>query len=108
MVKDLTGTSSKFRSILEIMQMPSYRARLQSFADEALKCKQNIQFEQENLKALRENAAEELGIKPAVFNNYIDMLYKNDYVQRHDKFSELADMVKAVMDEANMPLSHDD
>ena len=108
MTKDLTGQTNKFRSIPEIMQIPGMRARLQSFADEAIKCKQTIKFEQENLKALRDNVAEELGIKPAIFNNYIDMLHKNDYIQRHDKFSELTDMVKAVMEDSNMPLTYDD
>ena len=88
----LTVKPSKFRSINEIFSVPSMSARLSSFVDEAVKCKQNIQFEKETLKALGDNATEELGIKPEVFRNYVDMVFKNDYVQRRDKYDELSDL----------------
>ncbi len=92
----------KFRDIHEIMTNPTMKAKLASYVDEAVRCKGKIAFEQENIKALRENAAEELGLKPAVFNDYVSMVYSNDYVQRKSKYEELVDLVTAVMQDGNL------
>lgn len=105
-VVDISGKAmSKFREIREIMQQPSMKVKLLSFVDEAVKCKQKIGFENENLKALRTNAQDELGIKPAVFNAYVSMVHSNDYVQRKGKLEELVDMVDFAMEEAHIPLN---
>ena len=105
---DLTGNSSKFRQIKEIMTQPSMKAKLSSYVDEAVKAKQKIQHEQENIKALRDNAKDELGLKPNVFNQYVAMVYSNDYLQRKDKLEELVDLIDYVMEDANIaPLSDD-
>ena len=101
-VPDLTGKSSKFREIREIMAQPSMKTKLSSYVDEAVKCKQKISHEQENIKALRDAALDELGLKPAVFNQYVAMVYNNDYVQRKDKFEELIDLIDSVMSDNNL------
>lgn len=101
-VPDLTGKSSKFRDIKEIMQNPSMKAKLNSYVDEAVAAKQKIQFEQENIKKLRENAVDDLGIKPAIFNQFVAMVYNNDYNERRDKLEELVNMVDVVMAEYNL------
>lgn len=102
-IVDATGKNvAKFREIREIMQIPSMKAKLTSYIDEAVKSKQKIQAEQEHIKAARENAKDEVGIKPAVFNQYVAMVYNNDYLQRKDKLEELIDMVDQVMKENNI------
>lgn len=101
---DLTGTAVKHRSITEVLNTPGLRARLMSFADEIVIAKQKIQFEQETIRGLREAALEELNIKGPVFNNFVDMIFKNDYVQRKDKFGELHDMVDAIMRDGGMEM----
>lgn len=101
-VQDLTGKSSKFREIREIMAQPSMKARLNSFIDEAVNAKQKIQHQQEIIKGLREGALDELGLKPAVFNQYVAMVYNNDYVQRKDKLEELIDLIEHVMSDNNL------
>jgi hypothetical protein len=106
-VTDLTGKSSKFREIREIMTQPSMKAKLSSYVDEAVKCKQKIQHEQENIKALRDNALDELGLKPAVFNQYVAMVYSNDYLQRKDKLEELVDLIDFVMQDNNIAPNDD-
>jgi len=93
---------AKFREIKEIMEQPSMKAALSSYVDEAVKCKQKIQFEQDNLKALRDNAKEELGLKPNVFNAYVAVVYNNDYVQRKEKLEELVDLIDYVMEDNNL------
>lgn len=100
--KSLAPVTSKYRNILEILQDPNMKSSLVSFVDEAVRCKEKMQYERENLKALCDNVTEELGIKPEIFRNYVDMVYKNDYVQRKDKFEELADLVDAVMRDAQI------
>lgn len=102
--KALAPVASKHRNILEIFNTPSMKATLDSYVDEAVKCKEKMQFERENYKALCDNVVEELGIKPEVFRNYVDMVYKNDYVQRKEKFEELTDLVDAVMRDADIQL----
>jgi hypothetical protein len=101
---DLTGKSTKFRDIKEIMNVPSMKVKLQSFIDEALKCKQAIQFQQDTLKQIRENAQDELAIKPALFNQYLAMVFNNDYVQRKDKLEEVIDLIDAVMRDSNIQM----
>lgn len=99
---DLTGKSNKYREISEIMAQPTLRAKLTSYVDEAVKCKSKIQHEQENIKALREHARDELGIKPPVFNEYVRTVFSNDYQQRKEKLEELVDLVDAIMQDNNL------
>lgn len=101
-VPDLTGKSSKFREIREIMAQPSMKVKLSSYVDEAVRCKQKISVEQENIKALRDAALDELGLKPAVFNQYVAMVYNNDYLQRKDKLEELIDLIDSVISDNNL------
>jgi hypothetical protein len=94
--------SGKFRDIEEIMKNPRMKALLSSYVDEAVKCKGKIAEQQEFLKGFREQAADELGLKPAVFNTYVAMVYNNDYIQRKDKLQELIDLVDHVMLDQNL------
>ena len=94
--------STKFRDISEIMAQPRMKALLNTYVDQAVKCKMNIGVEQESIKGIRQNALDELGLKPAVFNAYVAMTYNNDYVQRKEKLEELLDLVDQVMLDANL------
>jgi hypothetical protein len=94
--------SAKFRDISEIMAQPRLKALLNSYVDEAVKCKAAIALQQETLKGFRDNAVTELGLKPAVFNAYVQMVHNNDYLQRKDKLTELIDMVDQVMLDQNL------
>ena len=92
----------KFRDINEIMSQPRMKALLSTYVDQAVKCKIAIGVEQESIKGIRQNALDELGLKPAVFNTYVAMVYNNDYVQRKDKLEELLDLVDQVMLDHNL------
>lgn len=102
--KDMTGKSTKFREINEIMNIPSMKAALTSFIDEAVKCKAAIRVQQDNLKRLREDCMDEVGLKPMIFNQYVAMVDNNDYLQRKDKLEEMLDLVETVMRDSNMAL----
>lgn len=99
---DLVGKIPKYRDIKEIMKQDSLKVKLESYVDEAVKCKQKIQYEQENIKALKEHALDELGIKPVVFNNYVQMVFSNDYTERKVKLEELVDLIDCVMQQQSM------
>lgn len=101
---DLTGKSVKHRSITEILNNPALRAKLTSYVDEVVIARQKIQAEQEHIRGLRESAVEDLHIKAPVFNNFVDMMLKNDFVQRREKFEELFDMVDLVMRDSGMEM----
>ena len=94
--------SNKFRDIQEIMKNPRMKASLSSFVDEAVKAKLAIAGQQEQIKSYREAAMDELGLKPAVFNAYVQMVFNNDYLERKDKLQELIDLVDQVMLDQNI------
>jgi hypothetical protein len=106
-VPDLTDKLTKFRDINDIMKEPSMKVKLTSYIDEAVKCKSTIQHEQEHIKAIREAAMDELGLKPAIFTAYVQMCFNNDYLQRKSKLEELMDLVDAVIQDNNL-LTNDD
>lgn len=103
MAKELVpAKTAKFRSVRDIMRDPNMKAKLSNLVDEAVKAKSKIQFEQQNIKALRDAAAEDLGLKPAIFNDFVSMTFNNDYVQRKDNLDEKLDLLELVMADANI------
>jgi hypothetical protein len=100
MKKELVIAKKKqHRSIEEIMRDPSLRAKLNVMVDEAVNCKQRISHEQMNIKALREAALEELGLKPQLFNNYVAMVFNNDYQVRKEGLEQQLTLVELVLGE---------
>ena len=87
----------KYRSIDQIMKDDRLRAKLSNYVDEAVKCKSLIATQQENIKALREEALKELGIKPKLFNAYVSATFNNDYNDRRLDLEEQLDLVEKVM-----------
>jgi len=98
---------AKNRSIEEIMRDPVARAKLTNLVDEAVMCKQKIGFEQQNIKALREAAIEDLGLKGTLFNNFVAMTYNNDYAARKDGLEQQLTLVELVMGEAGLLEAND-
>ena len=99
---DLTGKNSKFSEISEIMKNPAMKARLISWIDEAIKCKQKIAVQQENIKRIREDAQDELGLKPAIFNQYAAMAFNNDYTTRKQKHEELVELIDYIISDSTL------
>ncbi len=100
MKKELVAAKKKQqRSIEEIMRDQSLRSKLNVMVDEAVNCKQKIAFEQQNIKALRDAALEELGLKPQLFNNYVAMVFNNDYQLRKEGLEQQLTLVELVLGE---------
>ena len=96
------AAGSKFKSIEDILRDPTTKAELASYVDEAVIAKTKIATQQQNIKATRDIAVEQLGIKPALFNSYVAMAFNNDYVQRKDKLDEQMTLLDMVMSDANL------
>ncbi len=92
----------KFNSIEDIMRDPLKKSKLQNLVDEAVQCKSKIAFEQQNIKALRDAALEDLGLKPQLFNNFVAMTFNNDYVQRKEGLEQQLTLVELVMGDAQI------
>jgi hypothetical protein len=104
--KELAPKAKKFRSIEEIMRDPKSKAKLTNAVDEAVKCKGKIAYEQQNIKVLRDTCLEELGLKPAIFNNFVAMTFNNDYQQRKEGLEQQLTLVEIVMTDAGIALTH--
>jgi hypothetical protein len=93
----VAARTEKYTSIDQIMKDDVKRAKLTNLVDEALKCKSKIDFEKDNLKALREMATNELGVKPKLFNAYLSAVYNNDYAERHEGLEEQLSLLERIM-----------
>ncbi len=107
MAKELVTAKPKFRSVEEIMRDPAAKAKLTNLVDEAVQCKQKIAYEQENIKALRTAALEDLGLKPALFNSFVAVTFNNDYQQRREGLEQQLSLIDTIMADAGLSLPAD-
>jgi hypothetical protein len=84
------------------MRDPKMKATLSALVDEAVGSKQKILGEQEHIKALRLAAFEELGLKPALFNDFVSMTFNNDYADRRQGLEQKLSLVELVMSDAQL------
>ena len=91
--------TKRTRSIEEIMRDPRAKAKLTQLVDEAVTCKQKIMHEQQNIKALKDAALEDLGLSPKLFGNYVAMVFNNDYGVRKESLEQQLTLVELVMGE---------
>lgn len=94
---------AKRRSIEEIMRDPVAWGKLQNLVDEAVGCKQKIQLAQEDIKAIRDVAIQELGVAPPIFNDYVAAVFNNDYQARKENLEQRLALVDGLMDSSKLP-----
>lgn len=105
---ELAPKTSKFRDITTILKDKALKARLTNMVDEAVTCKAAIQLQQDNIKALREAARDDLGVNPKLFNAYVAAAFNNDYAQRKDSLDEQLALIEGIMGEGTLTLNHDE
>ena len=96
------ATSPKHRNINDIMKDPKQKAKLSNLIDEAVLCKTKIDFEKQTIKSLRDVAVDELGLKPALFNSYVNATFNNDYLDRKEGLEEQIDLLDAIINDAGL------
>ena len=94
--------TSKHRNINDIMKNPREKAKLSNLIDEAVRCKSKIDFEKQTIKSLRDVAVDELGLKPALFNSYVNATFNNDYLDRKEGLEEQIDLLDAIISDAGL------
>ena len=94
--------TSKHRNINDIMKNPREKAKLSNLIDEAVRCKTKIDFEKQTIKSLRDVAVDELGLKPALFNSYVNATFNNDYLDRKEGLEEQIDLLDAIISDAGL------
>lgn len=82
------------RSLIDILNNSTDRAKLQNFVDEAVRCKTRIADENESIKNLRDEAIEKVGIKGKKFNRLVKLFYNNDFTETQMEAEELEMVVE--------------
>lgn len=100
MSKNELAKASKFRDINSIMKDTKAKAKLSNLIDEAVVCKGAISMQQDNIKALRDVAKDELGLCPKLFNVFLASVYSNDYSQRKESLDEQVTLLEHLMGES--------
>jgi hypothetical protein len=77
------------RQIEDILNNLSDRAKLQNFIDEAVRSKSRIAAEQEQLKAIREAAVEDVGIEGKMFNQLTALFFNNNFSEKQAELEKL-------------------
>ena len=79
----------QIREIEDILNNPSDKSKLQNFLDEGVRCKTRVADENEAIKDLRETAKEDLGLDPKLFNQLVQIGFKNNYLEKQHEMSAL-------------------
>lgn len=97
--QELTVATSKFQDIGTIMKDPNLKVRLMAYVDEAVDAKGEIAKQQATIKALRDNALEELKLNPKLFSGLVAATFNNDYAKRKTSLEEQVTMLEHVIGE---------
>lgn len=87
----------QFVNIQEITKVPERRNKLQSYIDEAVRCRTMILDQRESIKTIREAAIEEFGIAPKMFNFLVDRYFNNDFDIEEEKLDEKITAIQSLM-----------
>lgn len=98
----LVPAASKFKDISTIMKDPQLAATLSNYIDEAVTCKSAIATQQQHIKAIRDQAIEEIGLNPKLFNAYVAASFNNDYTKRKMGLDEQVTLLEHIMKAAGI------
>ena len=102
MAKGMTQSNPKsFDDVNDILRVPAKRAKLQSFIDEAVRCRMKILDEQESIKGIREAAVDDLNIQPKMFNTLVSLFFNNNFEQKQLEIQQLDCAIEALMQIGN-------
>lgn len=81
-------------SIEAILANSSDRSKLQSYLDEAVRCRLRIADENEAIKGIREVALEKLGLEPKLFNQLVKVSFNSSYSETRAEISALESAIE--------------
>lgn len=77
------------RDIVSILNNPADKAKLTNYIDEALLCKKAIDDKNEDIKVIREEAIEKIGIEPKMFNSLLRLYHTGGFAEKQEEISQL-------------------
>lgn len=77
------------RDIASIINNSSDKAKLKGFIDEAILCYASIAMKNEDIKALRDEAVEQLGIDAKLFSNIVRVFRTESFEKTLEEMTEL-------------------
>jgi hypothetical protein len=86
-----------YKDINVVLNNRADRAKLQNLIDEAVKYKQEIFSKNEEIKLLKETAADDLSVDPKDFNCLVKMTYNNDFKKVRETAEKTIDMVEGIL-----------
>lgn len=81
-------------SITTILNNPVDKKKLQSMIDEAVRCKFLIADQNESIKAIKDEALEQIGVEPKLFSSLVKIAYDNNYAEKQHELSDLDDAIE--------------
>ena len=76
-------------NIESILANPSDKAKLMGFLDEAVICKEKIADQQESIRAIRDEALQQVGLAPKLFNQLLAISYTKNPMEKQDEIHSL-------------------
>jgi hypothetical protein len=80
---------TEVRSLEDILANSADRSKLQGFLDEGVICKQRIADQQESIKAIRDEALQQIGLAPKQFNQLLAISYGNNPFEKQSEMHAL-------------------
>lgn len=99
-VPNLTPLKTKYADIRALIDDEEAWASITNYIDEAVKCKQKIEHEQQNIRALRESVADKHRLHPKLFNAVVAATYNNDYINRLGEIGQQQIILQFLLDNA--------
>lgn len=87
----------EIRPIEDILNNKSDRAKLQNFLDEAVRSKGRIAQEQEQLKAIKDAAIEDVGIEGKMFNQLTALFFNNNFSEKQAELEKLDTAIEMLL-----------
>jgi hypothetical protein len=86
------------RQIEDIMANSVDKKKLLSFIDEAVRVKRRIADENESFKAIKEEAEEQIGCNPKLFQQLVKISVDNSYIETKTNISALESAIEMLFE----------
>ena len=83
--------------IEDILNNPVSKAKLQGFLDEAIKCKRAIADQNESIKAMKDEAKEQIGCDPKIFSSLVSIFHKNKIAEKKFELESLDNAIDLLL-----------
>lgn len=81
-------------NIVNILNNPVDKSKLLGFLDEACRCKLLIKDHNESIKCMKEEALEQIGLDPKMFNSLLKITYDNNAAEKQSEISDLESAIE--------------